>query len=257
MDREHNTFCGQLPTAQIGLLPKLTELKACRASSRPGRRSSASAGGSPGFEHFQPVVTGRRRPGRAAFPVRAGSPSVRPSPSSQGGLTSSFQPGRNQRGIRGLWRGGAEFQPQAFSGRGAAGRDLRDAARKAVGGATALGRVPATGSSRSAIWKRPAAKPSARPAELVLVLVGRVDQDKAAPLVRRHEGRQRGPAVEIDHPGLAVAAQRLDQALARLRFDFAGGKPVLRPQQRAAAISGDPGWALSWAGGLKALTISR
>ena len=57
--------------------------------------------------------------------------------------------------------------------------------------------------------------------EFVLLLEGGIDQHQAAPLVGRHEGRQRRPAVEIDHPRLAIAAQRVDQLLAGAGLDFA------------------------------------
>ncbi|MFK4584244.1 hypothetical protein ABIF83_007721 [Bradyrhizobium ottawaense] len=53
------------------------------------------------------------------------------------------------------------------------------------------------------------------------------------PLLRRHEGRQRHPAVEVDHARLFVAAQHGDQRFPRLRLELAGDESVLRPEQAA------------------------
>ncbi len=89
-------------------------------------------------------------------------------------------------------------------------------------------------------FAKAAEKGFAQPFELVLGLEGRIDQHDTAPLLRRHEGRQRHPAVEVDHAGLFVATQHGDQRLPRLRLDLAGDEAVLRPEQ-ARAINGEPG----------------
>ena len=84
------------------------------------------------------------------------------------------------------------------------------------------------------------AKPVGEPLEFVRCLKRRIDQDQAAPFLWRHEGRKRHPAVEIDNPGLGIAAQRFDQMLARFgSTSQAISRSCGRSNSRA--ISGDPG----------------
>ena len=158
------------------------------------------------------------------------------------------------RGRRHLRRDG-KFQPQAFPGRLAGGGSARDMARQGVGGTPALHGIPdqiAAGRPFCVGF----GKSVGQPVEFVLLLERGIDQHQAAPLVRRHERRQRRPAVEIDHPRLAVAAQRVDQLPAGAGLDLAGRQAVLRPQQRPGD-QGRSGIGLELPGALKALTMSR
>jgi len=80
-----------------------------------------------------------------------------------------------------------------------------------------------------------------QPFELILGLKGRVDQDQAAPLVRRQPkaGSASQPS-KIDHRGLRVAAGSPSIRRLRAAGSTSQAVSVLRPQQ-ARAISGDPG----------------
>ena len=72
--------------------------------------------------------------------------------------------------------------------------------------------------------------------ELAARLVGRVDEDEAAPLLRRDEGAERQPAVEGDDAHLVVPGKHGGKGGGVLRMKLDGGQPVLRAQEMA----GDP-----------------
>ena len=71
-----------------------------------------------------------------------------------------------------------------------------------------------------------------QPGEFIAALEWRIDQHQPAPFIRRHESRQRRPAVEVDHTRLLVIVERVDQLPARIGLKLAGDKPILRPQKR-------------------------
>ena len=80
--------------------------------------------------------------------------------------------------------------------------------------------------------------------QFVFLLVGRIDQDKAALFLRRNIRIQCGPAVDRDRLDAGVTVQVARRARAsRSAFEFAGDQPVLRTQpvpdqKRGAGIAG-------------------
>ena len=68
------------------------------------------------------------------------------------------------------------------------------------------------------------------PGEIGRLLERRIDQDDAAALLGRHIGAERGPAVERQYLGAAVAQHAFERRR-RARLELAGDQPVLRPHQ--------------------------
>ena len=104
--------------------------------------------------------------------------------------------------------------------------------RQIVRGAPAFDRIPQQ-IAAGRPFREGLCEASGQTVKFVLPLVRRINQHQTAPFFRRHEGWQRGPAIEVDDAGLGVAAQGVDQALARIRFDLARGQAILWPQQGA------------------------
>ena len=201
---EHNIVRGELPTVQIGL------------SRRPDGLGTSSLN-----RPAPPWPSGFSSSGRIAFnspiSVHGGLTINRPADTSPPPASC----GATLNSSRRHFPGGAEARGCCC-----------DMPGQAVGGAPAFHRIPQQIAAGRPFGEGPG-KALGHPLEFVLLFERRIDQNQAAALVRRHEGRQRHPAVEVDHAGLGVAPERLDQALARFRFDLAGGEAILRPQQRA------------------------